>query len=561
MKWALAVLALAAASVAAAQDPPTVSPQPQPALQELRLEGVSIFTKDDVLWLLKLREGSPLPEAPDAIAKSLQDRYDRDGYSEARVTAAFEAGRLTLTADEGRIDEIQILGVADHVAARLRLRLRIQPGDIYNKRTVGRAAQRVITESQGAFAIGHPHRNQPGFRHGETSPDEVILERRGGRNVLVVPLRWNSNRVDGKFGSGREDLFSPVDGASPAFGVATTIFDHDAFNHTYVNGYVSYKFGRDEPGFSAGIERPIFRGPRLFLGGEIHDVTATDDLWRLSTLEQTLVAVGFKNSFREYYRRRGQQLFGVFRPDANNEVSVMARWDRHEPLPNATDYSFFRDDAEFRPNPAVIDQHVNALVLGYTFDTRPLTASGRDETYQRHLKDNLFGMPQNRRPGLRLEWTSEIAGRAMGGDAAFDRHILNARGYLAMGSASLLSARALVGFSNGTLPVERRFAIGGIGSVHGYAFKEVSGTGMTLLNVEYSINLEPGTNRRSGGFGVSAFYDAGRVTGALDSPTSSDWLNGVGFGLGVAAVRVEFGFRADDIPRSRQILVRFSPTF
>jgi outer membrane protein assembly factor BamA len=560
MKCVLAALSLAVASIAAAQDPPTAA-QPQPVLRELRLEGVSIFTSDDVLWLLRLREGSPLPDAPEAVAKSLQERYERDGYTEARVGAAFDAGRLTLTADEGRIDEVQILGVDDDVAARLRLRLQIKPGDIYNRRIVGRAAGRIVAESQGAFEIGHPSRNQPGFRRGEAAPDEVILERRGTRNVLVVPLRWNASRVDTSLGSGREDLYSPVDGVSPALAISSTIFDHATFNHTHLNGYVSYKFGRDDPGYSAGIERPIFGGPRLFLGGEIHDVTASDDLWRVSTLEQTLVAIGFKNSFRDYYRRRGRQLFAVFRPGSHNELSAMARWDRHEPLGNATAYSFFRDDASFRPSQAVADQRVNALVFGYTFDTRPLTSAGRRETYQRHLKDNLFGMALHRRPGVRLEWTSEVAGRGMKGDADFDRHILNARGYLAMGPRSLLSGRALLGFSNGTLPVERRFAIGGIGSVRGYAFKESSGTGMTLLNVEYSVTLDGSGARRNGGVVLSAFYDAGRVTGSFDPGAASRWLNGVGFGIGAGGVRVEFGFRADDIPKSRQILLRLSPTF
>lgn len=52
--------------------------------------------------------------------------------------------------------------------------------------------------------------------------------------------------------------------------------------------------------------------------------------------EQTLASVAFKNTFRDYYRRRGAQLFGVMRIGANNELSVMTRWDRHEPLDNAT---------------------------------------------------------------------------------------------------------------------------------------------------------------------------------------------------------------------------------
>jgi len=562
MTWALVVLSLTVSSGAAQNPQPPAAAQPAQSLQELRLEGASIFTQDDVLWLLKLREGAPLPAPPDEIAKSLQERYQRDGYSEARVTAAYEDGRLTLTVDEGRIDAIEILGVTPEQAARFLERLQIKPGDIYNKRAVGHAAGRLTAESEGAFEIGQPRASQPGSPEGEKTPDEIILERRGGRNVLVIPLLEKTHRFNTSLGSGREDIYTSVDGFGPAIGLGATIFDHSRFNHTYVNGYVSYKFSRDDPSYSAGFERPIFGGPRLFLGAEVHDITASDDLWRLSPEEASLVALGFKNSFRDYYRRRGQQIFGVFRMGANNELSAMARWDRHEPLENATDFSIFRDDATFRPNPQIQDQHVNALVFGYTFDTRPLTAAGRDATYVRHLKDSLFGTSPVQSPGLRLEWTSEVAGHGMGGDAEFDRHILNARGYLPLGPRTLLSGRGLFGFSNGTLPIERRFALGGIGSVRGYSFKEWSGTGMTLMNVEYLVNLTGPVLHDNDGLSVYGFYDAGRVGSSFEKPgSSSPWLQGVGFGVGLGSLRIDFGYRTEAIPRSLQVLVRFSPTF
>ena len=559
MTWVLAALCLAANTAAgqAAPQPPGAV-QSAPILAELRLEGATVYKRDDVIWLLRVREGAPLPEDAEAVAKALQERYHRDGYSEARVTARFESGRLTLVVDEGRIYEIEFHGVQEDDSARLRRDLGIEPGDIYNRRVIGRATDKLVADSRGALSIGVPRRDQP--QQGPTTVSEVTLERRGPRNVLVIPLRWNRTDTDGSLGSGREDLYSPVDGFSPAIGFSTTIFDHRRFNHTFVEGYVSYKFGRDDPGYSLGLERPLFRGPaRLYVGGEIHDVTASDDWWRVSTLEQALVSVGFKNSFRDYYRRRGAQFFGVLRAGQHNELSAMARWDRHEPLANATSYSFFRDDAVFRPALAVDDRHVNALVLGYTFDTRPLTGAGNRATYARHLKDNLYGSRARQHPGLRIEWTSEIAGRAMHGDADFDRHILHARGHLPLSRWTTLSLRGLFGFSNGALPAERVFAIGGIGSVHGYAFKEAAGTGMALINAEYALDLsryvgEPRRDRAS----VFVFYDAGRVTG--DS-ARKDWLRGIGFGVGAGGVRLEFGFRANDIPRSRQILVRFSPTF
>ena len=564
MKWLLVLLSLGVSSAPAQEVPP----QPQPLLKEIHLEGATIFTREDVVWLLKLREGSPLPKPPTEVAKALQDAYERDGYSEAKVTSAFDEGRLSLSVEEGRIDDIEIVGVTRANADRMLRRLGIKPGDIYNTRVIGRATTRLTSESQGAIAVGQPRRNQPGGGHGESAPDHVVLERRGGRNVLVVPLRWRTAKVSSMFGSGREDLFSQVDGFSPALGFSSTIFDHERFNHTYVNGYVSYKFGREEPGYSLGVERPLFGAPKLFLGVELHDMTATDDQWRLTNFEQTFASLGFKNSFRDYYRRRGAQVFAVFRMGPHNELSGMARWDRHEPLANSTTYSFFRDDAEYRRNPAVFDEHLNALVLGYTFDTRPLSGAGWPATYERHLKDNVFGHGVRQGPGLRLEWTSEIAGHGLKGDAQFDRHILNARGYIATTSRTELALRGLFGFSNGGLPVERQFAIGGIGSVHGYIFKEVTGTGMALLNAEYRVNLS-NVGRDRGAAHVFAFYDAGRITSPTTDPRAlillrkpgPVWLRGIGAGVGAGPVRIEFGFRANDIPRSRQILVRFSPTF
>jgi outer membrane protein assembly factor BamA len=563
MKWLLVLLSLGVSS-APAQD---VSSQPQPLLKELQIAGATIFNREDILWMLKIREGSPLLKPPGDIARALQEAYERDGYAEARVTSAFEDGRLSLTVDEGRIDDVEILGVTGEAADRARRRLGIKPGDLYNKRTIGQAVSRFVRESQGALAVGRPHHSRG--RDPQSIPADVTLERRGPRNILVVPFEQKAAHGDINGGSGREDLFSPVDGFAPGVGYSTTIFDHARFNHAFLNAYVSYKFARDTAGYSAGGERPLFRGPRLFLGAELHDLTASDDVWRLASVEQTVASVAFKNTFRDYYRRRGAQVFTVLRMGANHELSAMARWDRHAPLANATSYSFFRDDASYRPNTPVVDQRVNAVVLGYTFDTRSLSTAGQAATYQRHLKDNLFGQGVRQRPGVRLEWTSEIAGHGLRGDAEFDRHIAQARGYVQMGERTLLSMRGLFGFSNGTLPVERQFAIGGIGSVHGYRFKEASGTGMALLNAEYRLDLtNPGRDRD--GANVFVFYDAGRVSSRRPDPRElatgliaprRGWLRGVGVGAGAGGLRVEFGFRANDIPRSRQILVRFSPTF
>jgi Surface antigen variable number repeat len=226
---ALPLLALLALPALAGAQPPSPPSQTQgPPLSTLTLEGASVYSRDDVMWLLRLREGAPLPAPPADVAQSLKERYERDGYTEAQVTADYRDGALTLRVDEGRIDEVQITGISEKAATRLRENLGIRPGDVYNKRTVGQAVDRVVEASGGAIG----------------TKGDVVLEHRTGRNVLAIPLHWHRSHTDLTSGTGRrEDFYSPVDALAPAIGFTTTIFDHRDFNHTFIDGSVSYKFG------------------------------------------------------------------------------------------------------------------------------------------------------------------------------------------------------------------------------------------------------------------------------------------------------------------------------
>jgi outer membrane protein assembly factor BamA len=529
--------------------------RPDRPFTELVLEGSSLFSRDDVVWLLDLREGERLPGDPGDLAQRLRERYEREGYGAVEVTAAFDSasGRLTLVVQERRVDDIEVVGVSESLATRVKQALieRVRVGDVYNARLVRRVVEEIATATEGAFVIG-------GDRG--TGPDDIDLVERSGKHVLVVPL--HKKKFDASFSTDtREDLFNPVDGFSPGLGFRTTRRDDEGLNYTFVSGYVSYKFSREHSSFSVGFERKISHELGLFAGAEVHDLTATDDAWRLTAAEQSLVSLGFKNTFRDYYRRKGVQLHVSLRPTPHHEFLFSPRWDEHNPLENATDYSFFRDDESYRPNEPILPADLNAMVFGYTYDSRGLLDAGAKGTYERHLADDLFRGSRRQDFGARIDWTSEIAGRVMGGGYTFERHILNARAYVPLSPRQSLTGRAMFGFARGTLPVERRFAIGGIGTVHGYSFKEAVGERLILLNGEYRFDLfGHWRDDHKGGLRAIVFVDSGRVLHPIGSSTN-DWLNGIGVGLQFGPCRVEFGYRLDDVPRSQQVLVRFSPNF
>jgi outer membrane protein assembly factor BamA len=339
------------------------------------------------------------------------------------------------------------------------------------------------------------------------------------------------------------------------------VYDRSGFNYTFIGGHASWKFGREDASYSLGVERPLLPATRLFVGAEFHDITTSDDLWRLNATEQTVASAGWKNTFRDYYRRKGVQVHVGMLPDDNHEVVVAWRSDRHQPLINESDFSLFRRDDDFRPNPLVADAELHAIVVGYTFDSLGLREESFGRRFTRHLFDDLFRARRRGARGWRLDWSSEIAGHGIGGDYQFTRHILNLRGATRVTPRQTLAGRAMAGWSSGALPLEREFALGGVGTVHAYKFKDAAGSKLALLNGEYAFDISG--DWRAGHAGllrVFVFVDAGRVGDPLRG-SSTDWLSAVGFGLQTGGLRVEWGFRTDDFPGSAQVLVRLGRGF
>jgi hypothetical protein len=517
---------------------------PEPVIQKIDIVGASVFTPEELARRNGLAEGSSLTRSTDDLGRAIRTRYHDDGYTFATVEVSLEldSGTLTITIDEGRFDSVDVTGVGKDTRQRIAQDLALAPGEVFNLSQANRALDEALAFAQGAIA-----RAEPTF---------TLLGTTGNR-VLQVALRTRDYRGGAFLGTqGREDWYSPVDELNVGFGVHGTLFDKVRFNHTYWNAYATRKTGPHRFGYSVGIERPFFSDNLLQIGASIHDLTASDDLWRLSDAEQALVALTFRNTFRDYYQRKGYQLHAAVRPLSEHEILVAWRDDSHLALTNETDFGFFRDDHPFRPNGPAQSGDLRSLVVGYTFDSRGLD-NGPSERYRRHLTDNLFTEWTGSDEGVRFEWRSELAPAAFSDDFDFSRHIATARGWWMPTPRRTISGRLMAGFSTGTLPEQRLLALGGIGSVRGYEFKQAAGDGMVLVNGEVRQRFGRAP------FAGLVFIDAGRVfaprPGSIDN-----WMTGVGVGLEIgtgSAPRIEFGWRLSDIPSSLQVLFRLRPAF
>src|SRR5262249_13549135 len=183
-------------------------------------------------------------------------------------------------------------------------------------------------------------------------------------------------------------------------------------------------------------------------------------------------------SFRDYYRRRGLQISSALRVHPNVEALFAWRSERQEPLHVNTDFSIFNSDDLFRPNIPAADGHLNAIVVGPSVDGLGFDRESLEASYRRHQLETPFGERLNgfergSNPTLwRVDWTSEISSpEALDSDFDFSRHIVTGRIRTILTEHQVFAARGIGGWSTGHLPPQREFAIGGIGSVHGYDFK------------------------------------------------------------------------------------------
>ncbi len=530
-----------------AQDAPSSPPS---VVRTISVAGARELSDVEIIRAGRLHPGEPLPDDTiDRVAERIERHYHSQGYTFAHVTGTFDApaGAVSLTVSEGVIDKIEFEGVDDNIAASFARDFAVHTGDVFNRPRAVNALDALLQRTRGAV------------RRGRRTFD---LVEQSGERVLVVDLREPVGRFRLLPDLGaREDWFTSVDGFVPSLGFGAAVFDHQSFNHAFVAGHVSIRTASGRVGYALGFERPFFASTRLFVGGELRDLTASDDQWQLSATEASLAAIGPRRSFRDYYRQRGLQLQAALRVHSRAELFAAYRNEREEPLAVASDFSLWNGDDRFRPNRQAVDGRLSSVIIGATLDGSGFERESLEATYVRHQLASLFGQrlpASDRDPDLtslwRVDWTTEISTPAgLQSDFDFTRHIVVGRAELPLSAHQTVSARAVGGWSTGTLPPQRQFSAGGIGSVHGYEFKEQIGDSLALINLEYSLGDRAGLR-------AIGFFDAGRAS-FRPAPVGVDWLRGVGFGIGMGVVRMDFGYRLDAIPSSFQFLLRFTRTF
>lgn len=322
-----------------------------------------------------------------------------------------------------------------------------------------------------------------------------------------------------------------------------------------IYGNVGYGFESEKWRYTIGLEKQFFKNDRFGIGVKSYDLTDSDDFWRIGYNENTIAALFVREDFLDFYNRSGLTAY------INQEIlsSTLLRFeyraDTFESMRNAARWSVFGGGKVFRPNPLIDEGDMRSINLIGLFDTGN---SGR--VTER---------------GWWIRFDGEYTSPDLGGDFDYARYILDLRRYMRLNSYENLNFRLMFGASRGLLPVQRMFYLGGIGTLRGIRYKELSGSHVFLTNVEYLFNprgiLTGPPSWFLEDFKLALFFDAGAVTtgdiGGIDdyfNKLSKDVMKhnvGIGITTQDEDLRVDFAWRTDIKSKPLRVTLRLTRSF
>jgi len=351
--------------------------------------------------------------------------------------------------------------------------------------------------------------------------------------------------------------YNRVDGFAPWLVIAYDRRDRAAPRVRLAGGYA---FALERGGFDARVEVPLLSRYGPAIAAEMFQETAHFDDIRITHDENIFAAFFLSEDFRDYVRDRGGRASLIHRMLPSHELALSYEVHDYDPVARQTDWSVFGKKKEFRENDlfgAGDDGILRAFVAEYSVDSR---RDHRDTNLA--TGDNTPRMPSPR--GWALATRYERAGADLGGDFHFDRWDADARRFAKLSRRVFASARVCGGKAKSiapgdgrsmtAVPRERRYYLGGIGTLRGHEFKEFEGARYALGNLE--VAFVPNSD-----FAVTLFTDLGD---AWDRDEEAKLRADVGIGLGSldGAVRVDFARPVEsDSDGATRVTVRAARTF
>ena len=337
-------------------------------------------------------------------------------------------------------------------------------------------------------------------------------------------------------------------------------------------GSAGYGFLNHRWRYSLGLYLPLyFENQIVEFGGEGHSLTDSKDSWIIDRDENTTMAFFAREDFMDYFSREGFSITtGWYRrglSGINTKAVVAYVHDSYKTMDEKAKWSLFGGGKVFRPQPFTPTSNINSmeLVLGLSTLSTASSASGWN-----------------------VDFTMESAGGFAKGDFDFTQMVLDVRRFQPVAEWLNLNLRARFGASDGVIPAQRQFEIGGVSTLPGYRFKEFyGGSHVGLFNAEFifngsnAVDTEGWVQTILSMANIILFFDAGSTNansvqvvaaqdvtlGSLDASFKknfvlNNWKTDIGFAFGNPDGSTRIGIAwALDKPSVGMLVLRFSRPF
>ena len=433
-------------------------------VEHLNLHRNKYFISPFLRAAFGLRQGRTSIEELNTKCKLIENLYRNHGYDLVQITHQFSGTHLLIDIDEGHLDYIRFSGNHRITLTELADALGFKQGDAYSKQIGTARLNQMRTKL---------NRNSLYFK----SIKSWEVKREGDRNVLSIEVEERPRlKVDW-----RPFLdFNRVHGLILGGGTGVSTREADAQIYGEVSNGLSSKIWN----YRVGVEKTWFDRRPLTFGGSVYQQTDANRYAGWSQGGEFLGAFFLGSTSLDYYQRKGYRAQVRGQLTQLMDITLEFTDEDHEILFKSTDWSLFNKDVLKRSNLRIDEGHFRSVTVGYNFNS--LKAPIRSGS-------SLHGMRQTQnyraKHGWRGNFSVEYADKRLKSDFDFNLYHLTIVRYNQLRSNHNLDFRLEGAFSDGPLPRQRLLYLGGVGTLHGYDFKEFVGDNTLLFNVEYRVRF------------------------------------------------------------------------
>ena len=269
-------------------------------------------------------------------------------------------------------------------------------------------------------------------------------------------------------------------------------------HHFAVVGKGGYSFASKRWQYQVGLERWTAGDFRFAIGANIYDMTDTQDRWLICDHENALAAFFLKEDFRDYYNREGFSVYASQNFGKRVKVKVAYQDENFENVSKSTNWALFGGKKDFRNNPMALPFQFS-MANGYDAPLQLKSASAELSIDTRNNR---------KRPskGWLINAFAELAGEEFENAYSFERYIVDVAHYFPLSWDEHITLRLRGATSTGILPPMYWYDLGGLSTLRGMNFKEMTGDRMVLGNLEYHLRAGDGTFL---GMDIILFVDSG----------------------------------------------------